>query len=344
MRVLVRCDATPAVGAGRLLRGLAVAEALAARGHQAVVSADIAEAWTAELLDDAQVQVLPAARTAQELQALATDQRADLVHLDADGPDELAEPFADGALPFSTVDDAPSAAPTATTAATARIALAVRLSPEAVDATETDSPPSAGRVRAVGPQFAPLRKAVLEARQRRQWRAGGMGDRLRVLVQLGDEDHAEELLPVVQAIVRADLNTDVLAVAPSHATGMRAESLSSRSVRVLATGHRADLPRLVADHDLVVTRPSRLLWEASCIGTPMALLALTAAEDAYADSWVRADVALSLGRPNAVTANQFRALLRDGMRRAAMSTAGQRLVDGGGAERVVELMEQVVQG
>jgi hypothetical protein len=32
------------------------------------------------------------------------------------------------------------------------------------------------------------------------------------------------------------------------------------------------------------------------------------------------------------------------MRRASMSTAGRRLVDGGGAERVVDLMESVVRG
>lgn len=337
MRVLVRCDATPALGAGRLLRGLAVVEALLARGHAAVVSAEFAEAWTAELLDDAQVQLLPAARTAQDLLALATEQQADLVHLDAPATEDLAETFADGALPLSIVNDSPHVG-------TSVAALAVRPSLETVDASPTETTPSSGGTHAVGPQFAPLRAAVLEARQRRQWRAGGMGDRLRVLVQLGDEAHAEQLLPVVQAIVQADLNTDVLVVAPSQTTGMRAESVSTRSVRVLATGHRADLPRLIADHDLVVTRPSRLLWEVSCIGTPMVLLALSADEDMHADAWVRAEVALALGRPNTVTGNQFRALLRDGMRRAAMSTAGQRLVDGGGAERVVDLMETVVRG
>jgi spore coat polysaccharide biosynthesis predicted glycosyltransferase SpsG len=188
-----------------------------------------------------------------------------------------------------------------------------------------------------------MRAAVIEARERRQWRAGGMGDRLRVLVRLGDEGTASAMLPVVQALANSDLATDVLVVAVSPTIGRRAESLSTRQVRVLATTRRADLPRLIADHDLVVTRPGPIMWELCCIGTPVALVPMTADEEAAAAHWVAADVALNLGRPagDFRPAGQLRSLLRDGLRRAQMGTNGLHLVDGEGATRVARLIELV---
>jgi spore coat polysaccharide biosynthesis predicted glycosyltransferase SpsG len=124
---------------------------------------------------------------------------------------------------------------------------------------------------------------------------------------------------------------------------MRAEGLSTRTVRVLATTRRGDLPRLIADHDLVVTQPGPIMWELCCIGTPVALVPLSDLEDAAAEHWVRAGVAVTVGRPGGDSriANQLRALLRDGMRRAEMGSTGSRLVDGEGAARVATLMETV---
>jgi spore coat polysaccharide biosynthesis predicted glycosyltransferase SpsG len=124
---------------------------------------------------------------------------------------------------------------------------------------------------------------------------------------------------------------------------MLAEGLSTRVVRVLATGRRGDLPRLVADHDLVLTQPGPVLWELSCIGTPAGLISLSADESTAAAAWVDAGCAVALDPPGAASrlAGQLRALLRDGLRRAEMGTAGPRLVDGGGAGRVVALLEMV---
>jgi spore coat polysaccharide biosynthesis predicted glycosyltransferase SpsG len=335
MRVLLRCDATPTSGAGRLVRGVAVAEALIARGHEPVISAAIDEAWTRELVTEAGVTLVPPATTAADLRDLVTTHQADVVHLDiADG--SLAG--LDGlqsAVQVSRVEDG-------TTTGGGR-------PPDHQVALSTDgaaAPPDVdpgGPIVAAGPHYAPVRAAVVEARERRQWRAGGMGDRLRVLVRLGTEDDARAMLDVVKALAASDLTTDVLVVTPSYATGLLAESLSTRVVRVLATARRGDLPRLVADHDLVLTQPGPVLWELSCIGTPAGLVSLSNEESDAAAAWVAAGCAVALDPPGGASrlAGQLRALLRDGMRRAEMGTAGLRLVDGEGAGRVAALMEMV---
>lgn len=334
MRVLLRCDATPTSGAGRLVRGVAVAEALIARGHEPVISAAVDEPWIRELVTEAGVTLVPPATTAAELRDLAASHQADVVHLDiADGMDGL-----DGLakmVRLSRVEDR------TTTEAGQPPDLLVALS---VDGTTAPLDVDPGDpIRAAGPHYAPVRAAVLEARQRRQWRAGGMGDRLRVLVRLGTEDAARTMLDVVKALAASDLTTDVLVVTPSYATGLLAESLSTRVVRVLATARRGDLPRLVADHDLVLTQPGPVLWELSCIGTPAGLVSLSADESDVAATWVGAGCAVALDPPGEASrlAGQLRALLRDGLRRAQMGTAGLRLVDGEGAGRVAELLEMV---
>ena len=199
---------------------------------------------------------------------------------------------------------------------------------------------------ALGSAYVPLRSSVLAARDRRKDRAGGLGDRPRVLVVMGGTDAGGALVGAVEALVNADVSADVLAVSPQPGPGLKAEAMSTRHVRVLATPVRSDLPRLLAGHDLVLSASGTTVWELCCIGTPMAVVHVTDNQRPVHDAVVAAGAALGLGGvadlPQA--AGKLRALLRDGFRRLDLAAAGQGLVDGGGAGRVVDLMEAVVAG
>jgi spore coat polysaccharide biosynthesis predicted glycosyltransferase SpsG len=335
MRVLLRCSRVRGDGAASLARSVAVGEALIERGHGALLSADLVGDWANDMVAEAGLDLLPGPAADHELHSLAEQQAVDLIHVDGD-PEDLNALRGKG-IRVSWVDEA------AVDPGPADLVVNPRVQPHGDgDALPTELPSRPLVVS--GPEYAPVRSSVREARERRQWRAGGMGDRLRVLVRLGDERAASSMLEIVRSLANSDVSVDVLAVAPSDALRMGAESLSTRLVRVLGTGRRSDLPRLLADHDLVVTRPGPILWELCCIGIPVALVGLTEDDERSAAAWVAADVAVSLGSltAGARPAGQLRAMLRDGLRRAELGTNGLRLVDGGGADRIATLMERVV--
>ena len=346
MRIMLRCAGKPDTSAGSLARGVAVAEAAMARGHEVLLSASVHEDWTRELVSAGGVDLVPPATSADELRALAVEHGAHLVHLD--GPSmEGAEALSGNGLRLSRLDEWAAADALADLLVAPTFDLGTNgAGTNGAGPDLAASQPPVGQIIVRGPEYAPLRAAVLAARERRQDRAGGMGDRLRVFVRLGSVASAERMLPVVQALTQSDLTLDVLALAPTPAIGMRAEALSNRRVRVLATVRRADLPRLVADHDLVVTRPGHIVWELCCIGAPIALVTRTDADVEAAAGWVKAGVAVSLGPvpSDGSLAGPLRALLRDGWRRAELGTTGLRVVDGAGADRIAALMERVVDG
>jgi hypothetical protein len=333
MRVLLGCPTAPQPGAAALARSVAIAEALVERGHGALLCADISEDWARDMSTEAGLDVRDWPDTAEGLLHLLRDEAVDLVHVD--GPVDGLTSLPDNGFRISRLgSDSP-----------VPVGADLVITPSvAAPSGGEGGAPADGPLTVTGPAYAPLRSSVRDARERRQWRAGGMGDRLRVLVRLGDEESADRMLEVVRSLANSDVSADVLVVAPSTSTRMAAEGLSTRTVRVLGTARRADLPRLVADHDLVVTRPGPILWELCCIGSPVALMGLTEDDDRLAAPWVEADLAVSLGRlgAGARPAGQLRALLRDGLRRAQLGSNGLRLVDGGGAGRVATLMEGLV--
>jgi spore coat polysaccharide biosynthesis predicted glycosyltransferase SpsG len=191
-----------------------------------------------------------------------------------------------------------------------------------------------------GPDYAPVRAAAREAKERRQARAGGMGDRPRLLVLLGEGPAADAMTAVAEWLAASDVTADVLCVGGDRAQRRRAEVQSTRRVRILATAWRSDLPRLVADHDLVVSFGPRFAWEVACIGTPMALLATG---DGPADGLAApaaAGAAIWLGRPGdqQSPAGRLRLAVRDAIRRVDVGARAARLVDGAGADRIVDLL------
>jgi spore coat polysaccharide biosynthesis predicted glycosyltransferase SpsG len=333
MRLLLRADASPTAGAGHLVRALAVGEEARERGHDVLLCGLVDEPWATQLVDDSGIELL--APTADELPEIAASVKADVVHVDhyGNGHDAswlgLREALHDNGVRLSNVECHE---------------LGRRPADLVVDAAagpETERPDDGSLRLARGPAYVPLRRSVVAARERRHDRAGGLGDRPRALVVMGGGDTNGAILAGVAAAVNADVPADVLTVTPSHGEGLVAEAMSTRRVRVLATPARPDLPRLLADHDLVICAAGTVAWELCCIGTPMALVCLSAQQQPVYDALVGSGAALGLGDATglASAAGPVRGLMRDGLRRRDLATAASALVDGTGAARVVELIE-----
>lgn len=336
MRLLLRVDASPSTGVGHLVRSLALAEHARGRGHDVLICGALTADWAADQVAEAGVRVVPAPADGAELAEVAEHEDAQIVHVDSylDGAG-LREALHRSDIRLSNVEDG----------SYGRRPADLVVDPT-VGAEQRGRPDDGSGVLALGSAYVPLRPSVLAARDRRKERAGGLGDRPRVIVVMGGTDAGGALVATVEALVKADVSADVLAVSPAAGPGLMAEAMSTRVVRVLATPVRSDLPRLFADHDLVVCASGTTVWELCCIGTPMAVIHVTDNQRAVYDALLEAGAALGLGGPAdlATASGKLRALLRDGLRRLDLAAAASTLVDGGGAGRVVDLMEAVVAG
>jgi spore coat polysaccharide biosynthesis predicted glycosyltransferase SpsG len=333
MRLLSVVEATPATGLGRLARALAVREALQEQGHELILAGEVTLPGATALLEESGVELARPSLDPAELAELAEGEGVTRVVVDcASSPDGLAELLAARAVRTAWLRDGsrPVHPPSG---------VDLVIAPEWTTSSSVETRPD-GSVLARGPDYAPVRSAAREAAERRLSRAGGMGDRPRLVVLLGEERDAEAMLPVAEWVAASDVTADVLCVGGNDGQRRRAEVQSTRRVRVLATGWRSDLPRLVADHDLVVSFGRRFSWEIACIGTPMALLALGNEQAPGLEATASAGAAIWLGRPGDAQspAGRLRAALRDGMRRRDVAAVATRLVDGSGGRRVAELL------
>ena len=82
MHVLLRCDATTSGGVGHLVRCIALAEEVQARGGRVTVSGRFTVPLAEDLLDSLGADVVGPASDAAELGALARGVGADVVHVD----------------------------------------------------------------------------------------------------------------------------------------------------------------------------------------------------------------------------------------------------------------------
>jgi len=91
-----------------------------------------------------------------------------------------------------------------------------------------------------------------------------------------------------------------------------------------------------------VTAAGSTCWELMYLGVPLACLVLADNQAGIAFGLDQAGAALSLGRAEGISAKEIAArvgpLLRDPAQRAVMARAGRGLVDGKGAQRVVDRM------
>ncbi len=194
----------------------------------------------------------------------------------------------------------------------------------------------------LGTQYALLRE---QFEAWRSWTRTIPAEGRRLLIMLGGVDPENQTGRVIEIIQRCAVpGLEVVAVVggdSSHLLAIQAASIKSRMpIRVVhAPSHVSDL---MAWADVAVSGAGSTCWELAFMGLPALTLVLSQNQQKVAEGLAAAGASCNLGWYRDIAdeeiQNALSALLGDRAKRAEMSECGRHLVDGRGSERVAEML------
>ncbi|PXY31871.1 spore coat protein [Prauserella muralis] len=325
-RLLLRADGSGSIGIGHVARAVAFAEEACERGWDVTFSGLLDGAdWFADRLGELGVRHLPPADEAA-LGQLAADVDAVLVdHYDLG---ELRQPLNRAGAALVSLEGG---------------TFGRRAADIVVDAGlhGEPRPPDGSPVVLSGPRFAPLRRAVVDAREQRQ---PGSGPPRVVVVVGGGALWRDTVTGLLRALRDTGLpfTADVLAHGepelPEPAPGQRFQLAKPDT----------ELPKRLAATDLAVSAAGVTLLELCCVGVPAALVCLVDNQRAGYLAAVERGLAAGLGTAGELAASPAHAtgvlarLLADRVARERMAADAAATVDGRGAARVLDAVEDVL--
>lgn len=329
-RVGLRCDAGAESGAGHLVRCVALAEELCARGVEVVFLGEVrGSAWARAQLRERGLLLVPAPREPAELAALVTGLGLDAVVLDSYVlPEKTGAVLREaGVRVLAIVDGDPLGQE-------ADLYLDQNLGAEHRPFPTPLVVPAAGAERLAGARYVLLRDSV--RRLRRDERPAPRRGRVpRVLCFFGGTDSAG----VAPAWTRALMATGrpfagtVVSPVPFEA----GHSGGGGPIEVIAPTDR--LPELMAGADLVLTAAGSAVWELLHLGVPTALTWVAGNQLIGYEELVGRGVAAGLGpEPGPEAVGVLAGLLSDPAAREEHGRRGRGLVDGRGRERVADAL------
>ncbi len=169
----------------------------------------------------------------------------------------------------------------------------------------------------------------------------------KILLTMGGSDPDNFTVKVIEALEGVDLADLDAAVVVGPANRHRAVieekiriSRKRTALRLLAApGNMAELMRWA---DMAVSAAGSTCWELLLMGLPSLVVILAENQRIVAEGLASDGVSVNLGRHDEVSAEKIaRSILdlaRDPAKRARMSSAGRALIDGDGANRVVDCL------
>jgi UDP-2,4-diacetamido-2,4,6-trideoxy-beta-L-altropyranose hydrolase len=338
MDLLVRADASAAIGTGHVMRCLALAQAWVERGGRArFASAACPEALAERLASEGfECERLHTraggAEDARATLRLARKHGARWIALDGYhfSPPYQAQLRAAGARVLLFDDEARAPAYAADL-----------LLNQNLHASSGDYGWKSGSARLLlGSQYALLR---------REFRHGaGVHERVaprarRLLVTLGGADPSnatERVLRALRRLRRADFEVLCLAGAANPHFDTLKHYADPPHLRVEHS--TSDMPARMAWADLAISAAGTTTWELCFMGLPTLSIVLADNQQRIAHSLAERGAALSLGRAEALREDVLERavgeLAEDEALRATLSSQGRALVDGRGAERVADAL------
>ncbi|HTC55087.1 MAG TPA: UDP-2,4-diacetamido-2,4,6-trideoxy-beta-L-altropyranose hydrolase [Candidatus Sulfotelmatobacter sp.] len=333
--LLVRADASVAMGTGHAMRCFALAQAWQdAGGHAIFAMAQarpaIRERLQRESMEVARLKAKPgSADDAQESIVLARGEKACWVVVDGYcfGADYQAA-LKQAGLKVLFIDDNGHAG---------HYSADLVLNQNA-HANEALYPSRDASTRLLlGPRFAMLRRDFTEWRK---WKRETQTTARKVLVTMGGSDPDNVTERVVQAILPvADVNaTVVVGGSNPHLPKLRALVVGAqRDVNLV--DNVTNMPELMSNSDVAISAAGTTSLEMCFLGLPALLIVLADNQRAAAEELSRRGAAINLGEGAqaslGVVSEHLVRLLASPERRKTMSETGRKLVDGLGAERVV---------
>jgi UDP-2,4-diacetamido-2,4,6-trideoxy-beta-L-altropyranose hydrolase len=320
LRLVFRCEGSPRLGLGHVMRSIALAQAVRARGAETVFA--MSEGPAAGLAARYGFRVVGLrSRAASALSPISA--QADWVVLDGYDFGHLYPSLRRQGVRTCAVMDQPPRPP-------ADLVVNPNL--------------SAGPVKApalCGARFALVRDEF--SRARRVPRAGG----LRVLLMFGGSDVAGltartlAWLSEAQHLPPLQLTAVVGPLAPGRAAIARAARRAGARLLVAPP----DLPSIMAASDLAVTAAGSSVLEMLRLAVVPLMVTVADNQRGIAAAVERAGAGLDLGPASTLAgADLAQALVRAARSRRGMAAAGRRLVDGRGALRVARTLERMSRG
>lgn len=335
--LLIRCDASPATGVGHLMRSLAVAEAAHARGWTVSISGDIVGGWAERRIANAGISMISALNSPVDLCGRAVAIGANVVHVDCyddlGGPQALLAEARRRRVVLSNMEDFEFGGRDTDIAVNPNIG-AVRVGSHEAS------------VRLYGPEYAPIRQDVLDAREARPRRETSAERALRCVVVMGGTDPFSAVPGVVEMMSRAATHQmDVCVITPEEAVLRRRFGARLGDLRLTFSRPTPDLAALLVDADLVVSAAGTTILELCCIGVPSAIVRVVDNQRRGYEAAVARGVAVGLGAINEVgpgAEESLRVLLADEAWRMRLATTGRAVVDGHGGARLIDRMTGVL--
>lgn len=198
----------------------------------------------------------------------------------------------------------------------------------------------------LGRRYVLLRPSFLE----RQGRKHPLPEHaVRVLVTLGGVVEPAALMSVFLGLEKITSPLDVVVLTGTASATMAwartwvdEPNRWPHNVRLLS--YYDDMPGLMDTVDVAISAAGSTSWELAFMGVPMLLIVLAGNQTGVANALATAGAAIDLGGPDVGfperLSQQLNQLINDLPRRQELSFNGQSVVDGRGAERVLEAMQQ----
>jgi len=344
MRVAIRTDASIATGAGHVTRCAALAAALRLAGADVVFvcreqPGDL-RAWLAGM--DFEVLTLSSAACSWQADAQATmaalEHRApDWLVVDHYELDARWEAAARRVAPaIMVIDDLADRAHDADLLLDQNL----RQQPD----VRYDALVPGRCVRLLGPGYALLRPEFRAVRAHQAARSGGVA---RLLCFFGGADAGNETGKALDALALLGAHGLAVDVVVGAANPHR-DLLAQRCAAMEGVRYHCqtpDMARLMGAADLFLGAGGSAVWERCCVGLPGIAIAVAANQVAVAQAAAQAGALRYLGTSGEVSAarlaDALAHLLASPATVRAMAACAMQLVDGHGADRVVERMQQI---
>ena len=199
----------------------------------------------------------------------------------------------------------------------------------------------------LGTRYVLLRREFLKWRG---WKREIPGVARKVLVTMGGSDPDNVTLKVVQALQQVDMDgleaTVVVGGSNPHYEELQSAVQDSR-FPIRLESNVTNMPELMAWADVAVSAGGSTSWELAFMGVPTLVVILASNQRPIAERLDAVGVAINLGWCADVSPKEMAQvvmqLLKAPRTRAEMSQRGRRLVDGVGSDRVLQALQRRMQ-
>jgi UDP-2,4-diacetamido-2,4,6-trideoxy-beta-L-altropyranose hydrolase len=193
----------------------------------------------------------------------------------------------------------------------------------------------------LGPQYTILRREFRDFRPK-----STVGSVRNILITMGGSDPNKLSSVAIKAVKRLDHPQILIRVilGPANPWCDEITTLVSGSRNIEIHVDPGNFTQMMAETDVAITAGGSTCWELAYLGIPAIVVVAAENQEAIARELHEWGVAESLGQGREVTsvalADHLLRLIENPVRRREMSHAGHKLVDGRGAERIINHLQE----